>query len=316
MGAAILGTILGALYFAFPKQRSEAALIPVKAFASIFESTRQARLLFVGDMMFDRTVRSLANKNGYDSIFKNVRELFASYDFVMGNLEGPVTSTSSVSVGTVPGDVNNMRFTFSHSLSKILQDTGIDMVSLANNHILDFGIAGFLETTNALAKAGVGWVGNQYEKKDNLRYFERDGIVFAVVSYNQFLGPGLTPTLDNIREAKTRADVVIVYSHWGDEYADSALPYIQSLAHSFVDAGADLIIGAHPHVVQPYETYSGKRIYYSLGNFVFDQYWNKEVRCGVALDVHIEKRGGSVRYTFFYIETASTRSGEVVLGCS
>jgi poly-gamma-glutamate synthesis protein (capsule biosynthesis protein) len=316
MGLAILGTILGALYFAFPNQRSEAALVPVRAIAGIFERTREARLLFVGDMMFDRTVRSIANKNGYDPLFTNVRELFASYDFVMGNLEGPVTSFPSKSAGTVPGDANNMRFTFSHAVPKALEDAGIDMVSLANNHILDFGLEGFLETTTALEQTKVGWVGSPYEKKDNLKYVAHDDILFAIVSYNQFLGPGLTSTIDTIREAEARADIVVVFTHWGEEYVTSASSYIRSLAHALVDAGADLVVGTHPHVVQPYELYAGKRIYYSLGNFIFDQYWKKEVRCGIALGVHVVKRGDSVKYVYSETETSFTRGGEVVLGCS
>jgi poly-gamma-glutamate synthesis protein (capsule biosynthesis protein) len=87
---------------------------------------------------------------------------------------------------------------------------------------------------------------------------------------------------------------VVVFLHWGNEYETLHTKSQEDFAHFFIDSGVDLVVGAHPHVVQDVETYNGKRIYYSLGNFVFDQYWNEEVQTGLMVKVVLE--GDSVTY--------------------
>ena len=316
LGLAILGVILGALYFIAPQQESEAAPIPVSSWSSWFDMSHEARLLFVGDMMFDRYVRQMANQHGYDHIFSEVRDVFSEYDLVMGNLEGPITLHPSLSTGTKPGDPTNMVFTFSSDVPEALRRAGVDAVSLANNHILDFGSQGFSLTTRFLEEEGIIWVGNPHEKKGNVSYLRYNGITVALIAHNQFLGLGLASTVEDIRAAENQADVVVVFSHWGDEYVKTPSLYVISTAHTFVDAGADIVIGAHPHVVQPYEMYSGKRIYYSLGNFIFDQYWNRDVRCGVAVEATIAKKGEEVDISYQEYETGFAKDAQVSFGCT
>ncbi len=100
------------------------------------------------------------------------------------------------------------------------------------------------------------------------------------MNYNHFIANGKEKALADIAEAKNKSDFVVLYTHWGKEYVP-ALQSVKDLAHSFVDAGADLIIGSHPHVVQEHEIYHGKTIYYSLGNLVFDQYDSESTRNGL-----------------------------------
>lgn len=133
-----------------------------------------------------------------------------------------------------------------------------------------------------------------------------DGIKIGFVSYNQFNGAPLEQqnTIDEIKKVKTATDLVIIFCHWGDEYQLKENTNQETLAHQFVDAGADLVIGSHPHVIQPMEEYMGKRIYYSLGNFIFDQYFNESVRNGLGVVVQIDKTTKKLDFSerHFYLQ--------------
>ncbi len=122
-----------------------------------------------------------------------------------------------------------------------------------------------------------------------------NGYKIAFVNYNQFLGQSdPEKTIQAIWKARSftgdNAKFVVVYAHWGDEYVPET-EMQRVLAHRFIDAGADVIIGSHPHIIQSHESYNGKDIYYSLGNFIFDQYWNEDVRKGMGVEVTIDTKG-------------------------
>lgn len=282
----------------------------------LFSSPREARILFVGDMMFDRTIRSVGERHGYGRVLSSVSEYLKGFDMVVGNLEGPVTHYSSVSVGTLPGEDGNTRFTFDAAVPALLFSHNIRLVGLGNNHILDFGSEGLVETKNALDEAGVFWVGNPHDQAENVRFLTRNKITFAFISFNQFLGRDVAETTRLIKEVRENVDVVIVLAHWGEEYTEKPSSYVIPWAHAFVDAGADLIIGSHPHVVLSKEEYEGKIIYYSLGNFVFDQYWNTQVSCGEGVSLAIRKEGRDISLKTEETSFGLRLSGETVLGCS
>ncbi len=276
-----------------------------------------ASLLFVGDIMLDRYIRELASTKRYDHFFSGVTSELNSVDMVIGNLEGPVTTHASVSYGTRSvSDPGHMRFTFATSTAEVLRRFNIEAVSLGNNHILDFGKEGYEQTINSLEQAGVAWFGGPYASSTNMRTLSIDGVTIALVAFNQFLGGNVVDTARTITEAERVADIVIVFAHWGEEYVAKPSPYIIPWARQFVDAGADLVIGAHPHVVLPYEEYKGVRIYYSLGNFIFDQYWMKEVRCGLGVRVDIEQYPNQ-KPTLLYTEMdfGRDREGNTFVGC-
>jgi poly-gamma-glutamate synthesis protein (capsule biosynthesis protein) len=109
--------------------------------------------------------------------------------------------------------------------------------------------------------------------------------------YNEFAKNGAALALDEIVKLEKKADVTVVYAHWGTEYEKNSSQKQRELAHRFVDNGADLIIGSHPHVVQEVEIYNGKEIYYSLGNFVFDQYFEDSTKHGLLVNAIIEPNG-------------------------
>jgi poly-gamma-glutamate synthesis protein (capsule biosynthesis protein) len=111
-------------------------------------------------------------------------------------------------------------------------------------------------------------------------------------------------TIEEIQKAKQYSDIIIVFCHWGTEYSLIADDGLKNLAHSFIDGGADLVIGSHPHVIEPMEEYNGKRIYYSLGNFIFDQHFNNNVRNGLGVEVKIDKNTKQMNFTekSFYLD--------------
>ncbi len=261
-------------------------------FFSLFH--KEARVLFVGDSMFDRTIRSHASAQGEDFLFSCMKDFLASFDVVVANLEGPVTSFDSKSVGTIPGQEGNTTFTFSPTIPKALFDHNVRVVSLGNNHITDFGREGVEMTRSYLKKASVDYFGDPFDAQKKSTIVSVPGATFGIVGYNQFLGVDtVTQTVDEIERLRDEVDHVIVFSHWGDEYVD-ANQFQKNSARTFIDAGADVVFGAHPHVIQKREEYKGKTIYYSLGNFIFDQYWDASVRKG--LGVEMVTQGGNISF--------------------
>lgn len=244
-------------------------------------------LTFVGDLMFDRYVRERAEQAGYDTILRDVRVLFASSTFVFGNLEGPITSFTPVSDYRDPGP-NHFRFTFATSVAATLSEAGFSAVSLANNHIRNFGDAGVVETVHWLARANVGTFGAPGHAAPWRA--TSSGRAIALFGYDPWDTPQPHDLLAAL-SAEATSTFVVVFAHWGTEYGSSPDASVRVLAHRFVDAGADLVVGAHPHVIQGKELYRGTWIYYSLGNAVFDQYFEPRVRCGMVAHVTLSPSG-------------------------
>lgn len=263
-----------------------------------------AKMLFVGDMMFDRTIRTIAEKNGYGHLFSCINSYLKSFDAVIGNLEGPITFADSWSVGTKPGVQGNTSFTFSPLSAYALANHNIRILNLGNNHILDRGREGIEATARVLEDNNLIYFG--IPDGDIATTTEIGGIEIGFVNFNQFLGQNdPEKTISSIRSLKNRGMFAVVYAHWGDEYSPETEREV-SWARSFVDAGADLVIGSHPHVIQSVETYKGKRIYYSLGNFIFDQYFSEDVRKGLGVEVSIVNKDVTYKEVFFDIARDGT----------
>jgi len=284
------------LFLYSEKQISELPFTASLALTSLIEKTdiNQIQILFVGDIMLDRGIRFYAEKNGGNNfVFERIHNHLLGYDLVVANLEGPITDNKSVSIGAKIGASESFLFTFDPSWANTLFENNIRLVNLGNNHILDFGSKGFNSTKEYLEKAGIKYFGAPDHPKTAT--IEIKGVKITLVSYNEFnFYAGLEEkiTIEEIQKAMVlkkqgATDIIIVYAHWGAEYAPEAPFEIKKLARKFIDAGADLIIGSHPHVIQPIEVYKGKRIYYSLGNFIFDQYFSEETKRGLAVIVKI-----------------------------
>jgi len=268
-------------------------------------SLKEIKVLFLGDVMMDRYIRKQGERFGYDFYFSCATPTFQKYDFVVANLESTVTNYPSVSYDKTLLDYNNFRFTVDPVALMAIKNAGISVVGVDNNHIYDHGKDGVDLTRQNILASGLNYFGDPIDSNYyNLR-LEKNGIAFNLVSFNEFFG-SVDKTLKNIEKAKNTENLqnniaatdndtindepIIIFSHWGDEYV-STPDRVKNWAHVFIDNGADLIIGMHPHVVQEIETYQNKFIAYSLGNFLFDQYFSPEVQKGGAVEMILNKDG-------------------------
>ncbi len=259
--------------------------------------------------MFDRYIRQVAIRQGNDFVFApGLRERMQSADAVIANLEGPITDHPSKSIGSIIGSRENYIFSFDSSWAQTLKANNISVVNLGNNHILNFGVEGLAQTEDFLAAAGVDFFGVPRDEVlrgasgvptgRDLRGEPQDdshratiltlkGIKIGLVNENQFVTDGEAKALADAARLRPQVDILIAYTHWGQEY-HPATDDEKRRAHALVDAGVDVVIGSHPHVVQETETYRDKKIYYSLGNFVFDQYEQPETTHGLLVELHID----------------------------
>lgn len=256
------------------------------------------KILFVGDLMLDRGIRYYANKGGgNDFIFsagggptsgwETLSDFLKSNDLVVATLEGPITDNKSVSSGTAPGSKYNYFFTMDPSVAETLKKHNIGLVNIGNNHILDFRTQGLASTKKYLDNANVGYFGEPDGQKSIIKDFS--GTKVAFISYNEFYRDDRQSTIDEIKKLRPISDFVIVYCHWGIEYQKNPTTAQRELAYKFIDQGADFVVGSHPHVIQTSEEYKGKKIYYSLGNFIFDQHFSEDVRRGLGVILEIRK---------------------------
>lgn len=274
------------------------------------ESENLIKILFVGDMMFDRYVRQISDRNGYDFVFQKIEGLLSGNDLVVGNLEGPITDNKSVSVNSKIGDRNNYIFTFDPKVSDTLARKNIRLVNIGNNHISNFASSGIESTRKYLIQSEVDFFGDPENIDKRLIIKHIKGLKIAFVNYNQFITGAEKKTITDIDSAKKmEADLIIIYTHWGKEYIANPDQNIKNLAYRLIDNGADLIIGSHPHIVQPKEEYRGKMIYYSLGNFIFDQYFRQETQNGLAVQIEISAENKKIISREFPIQIG--RNGQI-----
>jgi poly-gamma-glutamate synthesis protein (capsule biosynthesis protein) len=270
---------------------------------------KSREFLFLGDVMLDRHIRTIAEKKGASFLTEKMARLFLSPDEIIFNLEGPVTKNKSVSQNTLPGEKGHMSFTFDESMTKsFLKNTHASAVFLGNNHILNFGKEGFSETENFLRENGVSYFGDIKGKSEPL-VKEVAGKKVAYIAFNQFFGESAEYVEAEIKELKKNNDFVFLYAHWGVEYARTESEQQKKWAHNFVDAGADLVIGSHPHVVEPLEIYKNKVIFYSLGNFIFDQYFSPDTTEGLAVGVSLQNNN----LDFYLSPLSLNRDGSTTL---
>lgn len=259
------------------------------------------KLLFLGDLMYDRNIRARTEEHGARWPLARLEPLMQQHDLVVANLEGPITSAPSTSRGTVPGSPKNFIFTFPADIANALAEQGNFIVALGNNHILNQGRTGVTSTKQALDEAGIphfGWTSLETEPSQRVRLLEVSGTTFAFANYNQFLPEGYETALVDLAWAETQPNVAatILVPHWGNEYQPKANDVIRDWAAEFVAAGADLIVGGHPHVVQDFAEISGTPVYFSLGNAVFDQYFSPETMAGLAVSATFDPKTKSWQF--------------------
>ncbi|MGE5542644.1 MAG: CapA family protein, partial [Bacillota bacterium] len=275
---------------------------------------RTVSLTVVGDIMLARGVGGYIKRFGLDYPMSLVASVIASSDITFANLESPIGVTGR----PLPGKL--IWFRAEPATVECLAKAGIDVVTLANNHTLDFDSENLLETIEILKSKDIAHVGagRDLSLARKPAVIERKGLRVAFLGYNEFANPSLfwstkyprtlmaapgqpgTPPIDmemirdDIAEARQIADVVAVSYHWGQEYTNHPLPYfgldLKQIARNTIDLGADMVLGFHPHAIQGIEVYRGKPILYSLGNFVMDQ--KRSVTCeSMIVRFELSKRG-------------------------
>ena len=241
----------------------------------------------VGDIMLGRTVGRSILERGAGHPFEAVAPLLDGSDLRVGNLELPLTERGTQAR-------KDYTFRAPPSVAEGLVGAGFDVLTLANNHMLDFGPEGLLDTVATLQRAGIAHpgAGRNSGAAHEPAIVSANGLSLAFLSYVNTPNDGRSGwvaestragtespgvawgTAEAIRRdvaaARDRADLVIVALHAGFEYSATPNPVQRELAHAAVDAGAALVLGAHPHVLQGIEVYKRVPIVYSLGNFVFD----------------------------------------------
>ncbi|RDH83127.1 MAG: capsular biosynthesis protein [endosymbiont of Galathealinum brachiosum] len=242
-------------------------------------------IVAVGDIMLGGTAQEILMEEGYDYPFKNVKSLFTDTDIAIGNLEGPLTSICNSDMEL------DKTYVFRSPAPKVapaLKKAGFNILNLANNHILDYGVQGMNDTIDALNKHNIYSVGageNSAAARSGTIIDTANGKL-GFLSYSLTFPESFWATDEkagvafghekqitaDIKRLKKSTDSVIVSFHWGREKITELRPYQPRLGRAAIDAGASIVLGHHPHVLQAIEQYNKGLIIYSLGNFVFGSY--------------------------------------------
>lgn len=248
---------------------------------------------FFGDIMLDRHVALNMGNSGLEYIFAKLQgqenRFFYGATMYIANLEGPFAS-ERVSTS------KSIAFRFDPKYASQLKGYGFSAFNLANNHAYDMGAKNVAFTREVLAKNQLGYFGDEYNEGSEYVYIagtdQNLPFNIAFVGLNDTEGGvNMTKVQRSIDEAKQKSKFVIVNIHWGEEYQRKSNAKQQKIAHQLIDWGADIIIGHHPHVIQEVEVYNNHYIFYSLGNFIFDQYFSKETQEGMSVGLVLEDSG-------------------------
>ena len=267
-------------------------------FTSNPEENKEVVLSFLGDTMLDRGVKFSVKKNfagDYMKLFTHMAKLKES-DFAFINLEGPASDKGT--------DLKNLySFRMEPKVLDTLKEAGVDVINVANNHIADWGTGAFTDTIARIRGNGLQAVGGGFNRAEAIEpvIVEKEGMKIGYLGFSDVgpsgfeaeeKKPGILyaddPEFNTIvANAKKKVDFLVVSFHWGTEYAGVTRRQTE-LAHKAIDAGANMIVGHNPHVVQETELYKGGVIAYSLGNFIFDQNFSKEVSQGLMVEVTLD----------------------------
>jgi poly-gamma-glutamate capsule biosynthesis protein CapA/YwtB (metallophosphatase superfamily) len=263
---------------------------------------KSIKLAFVGDVMWADRVEDALAREGWEYPYLHVKPFLQQADITVANLETPVSGR---------GAAITKKYAYRSSPAGLpaFKQAGFDLVNLANNHILDYGVEGMLDTFAQLNQSQIRYVGAGRDAQEAYQpvIMQKDGLKVAFLGFSRVVPdhswkageqlPGVAetynsnPPVESVQRAKNEADVVVVLVHWGKERESKPVEHQTQLAHRYIDAGADLVVGSHPHVLQGFEQYKGKWIAYSLGNFVFTMNPNPVTWESVILDASCSKAG-------------------------
>ncbi len=276
-------------------------------------SDKPVDVVFAGDAMMDGSVKRAIHRWGPDFPFRNVKKEVSRADLAVVNLETSVTQANR------KDDVQLFNFKSDPSSLDGISHAGFDLVSMANNHVLDYMETGLFDTFRNIKRHRLSYVGAGMNEREaySARTFVRNGKTIKIAAFARFLPsenwfahgdhPGVAEAYQSERVMKAiareraGADYLIVFMHWGVEKNNHPEAWQRDMARKMIDAGADAIVGSHPHVLQGFEFYKDKPIAYSIGNFLFPDYVsNRKAETGL---LHLKLYQGKVKMSFnpYYI---------------
>ncbi|TRZ82392.1 CapA family protein [bacterium] len=266
----------------------------------INDTKKSLTFIFVGDIMLSRAVGDKMEKeNDWTWPFLKIGDWLKNADITFGNLEGPI-SDKGMNVGSIysfradPRSIEGLKY------------AGFDVLSVANNHMGDWAVPAFEDTLEKLKNAEIDYIGGGHNQKEAYGPLKKEinGTSFCFFAYTD-LGPrsfeagtdspgmaflDIELAQKDIEKYKKNCDIIIVSLHFGEEYKEKATSRQKVVAKALVNAGADLIIGHHSHVISEVETIGDAYVYYGLGNFVFDQMFSEKTCRGIALVAEVKDK--------------------------
>lgn len=260
----------------------------------------EVKMIAVGDIMLSREVeRKMINNGDFKYPFLKTAEKTNTGDIIFGNLETSIINGRAI-------QNNEMVFRTDLRAVEGLVFAGFNVLSLANNHIMNFGRDGLESTIKILDENNISHIGAGMSEEEIYKPVIKDikGTKFAFLGFTYnfdqrkssngeiygMANMSIAKMEENVKKTKSKNDIVIISMHAGTEYKISSSSFQENFAQRAIDAGADLIIGHHPHVVQNVQKYKQGYIIYSLGNFVFDQMWSNETRLGAIAEITFQNK--------------------------
>ena len=244
----------------------------------------EVQMSFAGDIMLGRYVETYGKQVSFDDLFRDSNALWKDSSLVFANLECTITRDG---VAYTPNPDKNIKVGGSLAALQAMAKAGVNVVSTANNHLGDYGRKGIRHTLEALSEVGIqqAGAGANLDEAGRYRLLEADGLTVGFMSCSDVIPQHFTASKDeygvcpvaysnlyrNVMEAASYSDIMVVYVHWGDEGDMTLNDRQRDVAHQLIESGADIVIGSHPHVLQEVEQYKDGIIFYSMGNYIFDQ---------------------------------------------
>lgn len=264
-------------------------IVPIVPVVSLVKGP--INLLFFGDLMLDRYVATKVQGKNLDFLLGALASStnFSQFDLVGANFEGAVTNEGQ---HYSPEMIND--FAFAPSRVAELKKYNFSYFTISNNHVMDQGSRGLAETRNNLSSLGFYYSGDADAKisENSLTAVTLKDKKVALIAFSMvYHNFDLAAAKKMVSEERLKSDFVIINIHWGSEYQHNYNAWQKKIGHELVDSGADIIIGHHPHVVQGMEIYNNHPIFYSLGNFVFDQYFSLDTQEELSLALSLTDKG-------------------------
>jgi poly-gamma-glutamate capsule biosynthesis protein CapA/YwtB (metallophosphatase superfamily) len=250
-----------------------------------------------GDIYLGWHISDLMKKHGTAYPFSRLTDEIGRHDIAIANLESVISSRGK------PSWIKNFMFRISPEEGSALRESGIDVVSVANNHTMDFGREAFVDTLRSLEDMKIAYAGGGRKASAAMQpaIFEKGGTRIAFLAYSAWPSPltaaaqdkagiahlEIEKVIEDIKKMKGQGALVLVSVHWGTQHTEKLEAGQVPMAHAMIDAGADAVLGHHSHCPQPVEIYKGKPVFYSLGNFVFGR-WNRDMKHNISAVLKFE----------------------------